>query len=295
MINLTAAGILRKLSLMKFCMATGGDLASRWRLVRAFCKLAGNHSGFRTDHCVEIRGRIGKGRPLRMTLRDQASDVIIFREIFFDREYQACTTLGFDPTSIYDIGANVGLAAAYFRARWPDSMIVGFEPAKSEFTVAERNYARLGAARLFQMAVGSEDGEVAFETHPQRSGGQHVVSGSGRPAAAAADDDDDDDGWEQVQVRMRRLDAMIERCELPRPDLIKIDVEGHEVEVLEGLGQYLGVARGVLLETHSPELHENCRNRLLAAGFDVEEALERNDEARVLVARKPQQHHRLAV
>ncbi len=287
MINLTTAGILRKLSLMKFCMATGSDFASRWRLVRSFCKLAGDHSGFRANQWMEIRGRFGKGRPLRMTLRDQASDVIIFREIFFDREYQACTTLGFDPTSIYDIGANVGLAAAYFRARWPDTVIVGFEPAESEFRVAERNYARLGAARLFQVAVGSEDGEVAFEIHPERSGGQHIVSDT--------DDSADEDGWEQIHVRMRRLDAMIERCELPRPDLIKIDVEGHEVEVLEGLGKYLGVARGVLLETHSPELHENCRNRLLAAGFDVEEALERNDKARVLVARKTQRVHQMAV
>lgn len=287
MINLSAAGILRKLSLMKFCMATGSDFTSRWRLMKAFCKLAGDHSGFRTNDCMEIRGRVGKGRPLRMTLRDHPSDVIIFREIFFDREYQACTSLGFDPTSIYDIGANVGLAAAYFRARWPEAMIVGFEPAQNEFTVAERNYARLGAARLFQVAVGSEDGAVAFETHPQHSGGQHITCNS--------EDSATEDGWQQIQVRMRRLDVMIERCELPRPDLIKIDVEGHEVEVLEGLGEYLAVARGVLLETHSPELHENCRNRLLAAGFDVEEARERNDKARVLVARKPPQPHRVAV
>jgi len=280
---------MRKLSLMKFCMETGGDLASRWRLIRSFCKLAGDHSGFRADQKMEIRGRVGNGRPLRMTLRDQASDVIIFREIFFDREYRACTTLGFDPSSIYDIGANVGLAAAYFRARWPDAVIVGFEPAENEFAVAERNYARLGAARLFQVAVGSEDGEVAFEIHSERSGGQHIA------AASTGKTSSSEEGWEQIQVRMRRLDAMIERCELPRPDLIKIDVEGHEVEVLEGLGKYLGVARGVLLETHSLELHENCRNRLLTAGFDVEDALERNDEARVLVARKPGYSRQVAV
>ena len=256
-----ATGVRRKLALMKFCWQTGGDVASRWRLARAFCRLAGDHQKFDSDECMEIRGCVGDGRPLRLTIRDQADDVIVFREIFFDREYQACTDLGFEPTAIYDIGADVGLAAAYFRSRWPDAVIVGFEADANDCALAERNYARLGAARLFHVAAGNYDSEIS------------------------AIDDGESGGVETV-VRVRRLDSMVQRCELPKPDLIKIDVEGHALEVLEGLGECLTQARGVLLETHTQASYDAGVARLREAGFSVEDELKRGEVARVLVARR---------
>ena len=79
---------------------------------------------------------------------------------------------------------------------------------------------------------------------------------------------------------------MIQRCELPRPDLIKIDVEGHALEVLDGLGECLTQARGVLLETHTQASYDVGVKRLREAGFSVEDELERGDLARVLVARR---------
>jgi FkbM family methyltransferase len=265
MMTMNATGMLRKLALMKFCWQTGGDAASRWRLARAFCRLAGDHQKFHSDERMEIRGCVGDGRPLRLTIRDQADDVIVFREIFFDREYRACTDLGFEPTAIYDIGADVGLAAAYFRSRWPEAVIVGFEADEKDFAVAERNYARLGAARLFPVAAGNYDSDCS-----------------------TADDFEDGSDEVTVTVRVRRLDSMIQRCELPRPDLIKIDVEGHALEVLDGLGDCLAQARGVLLETHTQASYDAGVARLREAGFSVEDELERGDVARVLVARRQQ-------
>ena len=247
------------MALMKFCWSTGGDFSSRWRLARAFLLLAGDHRRFRLKDQMEIRGCVGDSRPLRLTLRDQPRDVIEFREIFFDREYRACADIGFEPSAIYDIGANVGLAAAYFRARWPKALIVGFESGESEYALAERNYARLGAARLFPIEAGKFDGVV---------------------------DCADDEGADMMDpaVRVRRLDSMIERCELPRPDLIKIDLEGRSLEVLEGLGDCLEKARGVLLETHSEKSYAKGRERLLEAGFTVEDEVARGSTTRVVMA-----------
>ncbi len=267
MINMTPAGMSRKLALMRFCWNTGGDLSSRWTLARAFFRLAGDHGKFRCEDRVEIRGCVGDTRPLRLTIRDRPSDLIEFREIFFDREYRACADLGFEPKAIYDIGANVGLAAAYFRARWPSAVIIGFEAEENEFAVAERNYARLGAARLFHVAAGNFDGEIDAAPEQQAGG---------------ADDEDADQ--DAPKLRVRRLDTMIRRCELPLPDLIKIDVVGHGLEVLEGLGDCLAGARGVLLETHSQASHEAGRRRLLAAGFEVKAEVLRGEQARVLLA-----------
>ena len=56
----------------------------------------------------------------------------------------------------------------------------------------------------------------------------------------------------------------------PAPDLLKVDVEGHEEMVLAGGARTIETRRPrILLEFHSAELEAACRARLEAAGYDV--------------------------
>jgi FkbM family methyltransferase len=59
-------------------------------------------------------------------------------------------------------------------------------------------------------------------------------------------------GLEEVKVRVETLDAVVRRERIERIDLLKIDVEGHELEVLRGLGPASWPAvQQVVLETHN--------------------------------------------
>lgn len=61
------------------------------------------------------------------------------------------------------------------------------------------------------------------------------------------------DGFRQVRVRMRRLDDLLASRGL-RPDLVKLDVEGHEADVLAGLAQTLRQMRpALLIEVNAPD------------------------------------------
>jgi hypothetical protein len=68
----------------------------------------------------------------------------------------------------------------------------------------------------------------------------------------------------------RSLDALSVSVGLPRPGLLKIDVDGGEGAVLRGAARLLAEARPeVIVETHSPGLERECGDLLLAAGYRV--------------------------
>lgn len=54
-----------------------------------------------------------------------------------------------------------------------------------------------------------------------------------------------------------------------RPDSIKIDVEGHEEQVLLGARQVLTTTKRLVVEVHSHKLEESCRQLLTESGFRI--------------------------
>src|SRR5215213_9438468 len=62
----------------------------------------------------------------KVSLRKGSSDIPTFIEIFFHREYEL--KLDFEPRTILDGGANIGLSALYFKSRFPHCRIICIEP-----------------------------------------------------------------------------------------------------------------------------------------------------------------------
>lgn len=70
----------------------------------------------------------------------------------------------------------------------------------------------------------------------------------------------------------------------PRPDVLKVDVEGEEFAVLKGLADSLPEVRVVYVETHSGLDTQAVKSRLRAAGFDDIQQLHQYDQERYLRA-----------
>jgi hypothetical protein len=67
-----------------------------------------------------------------------------------------------------------------------------------------------------------------------------------------------------------RLDQLVEDGTVPAPKFVKIDVDGPEVQVLEGMTAILAEARcAIFLEVHSPDLERLCTEVLKAAKYQV--------------------------
>ena len=133
-----------------------------------------------------------------------------------------------------DIGANIG-AYTVLAASIPGARCAAFEPAPETFQRLAENIrlndfgSRVNAN---QMALGSEDGDLLFTK------GLDSVNHVATP---------DDNAENRTTVPVRRLDSVLEN---ENPVVMKIDVEGYEMRVLEGADAILKnpALIGVVLE-----------------------------------------------
>jgi len=162
--------------------------------------------------------------------------------------------------TVYDIGANVGFhAIAAARRIGPDAKVVCFEALPDNAKRIEYNAAsnKLANVQVIAAALGKSEGEAAFWTSRQPTWGKLASVGK-KPDKFA----------KEVSVSLRRLDSIVDELKLPPPTLIKMDVEGSELDVLEGARQTLERHHPILLiEAHGT--NAAIENFLLATGYRV--------------------------
>jgi FkbM family methyltransferase len=158
-----------------------------------------------------------------------------------------------------DIGANLGeWAVPLARRVGSDGRMLAIEPAPRAAAALEKTLAAnaLTQAEIIRCAIGDHDGTAQFALPIVTSARIDTgTAGIGPPAA----------GQEAMTVALRRLDALVAERRLGRLDLIKIDVEGHERQVLDGARETLGRFRPMLvIETgHEAEGDRNAIRDLL--------------------------------
>lgn len=139
---------------------------------------------------------------------------------------------------IMDIGANTGIYSLIAKTVNPGASVHAFEPIKR---IREKMALNCAINKydvvLEEIAVSNYDGNRVI--HEQNS--EHLYSATFNKDMFLKGD------TLKTNVRTERLDIYIKRKNIPRVDLIKIDVEGHEPEVLEGMGSCLGDMRPVIL------------------------------------------------
>jgi FkbM family methyltransferase len=151
---------------------------------------------------------------------------------------------------IYDIGANVGTWSLLCRALIPDSTIVAFEPMAEHWPAFRANTLALANLTMLPVALGSSEQTLTF--HPV----DFTDASSFLPLTAAASKLWNIKNSTPRQLSVRTLDAVVATESLPSPDLIKLDVQGFELEVLKGATKTLNSVSWVLSEVSFSTLYE---------------------------------------
>jgi len=138
-------------------------------------------------------------------------------------------------TTIIDVGTNIGETLMNFAKMNRDGRNIGFEPVPYLYEKAQTNIAlnKFENIELVNMALSSKAETLSFnETNENNSGGTFLTR------------DDNSDYVRAVQAV--RLDDFAEQNRLDNISLIKIDVEGFEMEVLRGAVEVLRKFKPIL-------------------------------------------------
>jgi FkbM family methyltransferase len=160
-----------------------------------------------------------------------------------------------DPGMVaFDVGANYGLYSLLFARCVGEGSVFAFEPEPWNFERLTRNIALNDASVVtpIRAAVFSTDGEVELNVYPREQHGWHTL---GRPAMELDGKPCGPEG--SLTVPSVTLDSFCSTHGITRIDLLKIDVEGAELDVLRGAKRLLesGAIRCVLFEV-SPVMVE---------------------------------------
>lgn len=143
--------------------------------------------------------------------------------------------------TILDVGANIGVfTVACSRAAGDRGRVIALEPSPTTFAKLQLTCAWLGLANveLLPIAAARENGRARFISTGVHELRQHLADARNTGSAS-------------IDVDTRRLDDVCgDRVEAVT--LVKIDVEGHEVSVLEGAQRILGGRRASLIVEFYP-------------------------------------------
>jgi FkbM family methyltransferase len=202
--------------------------AAKVRVARALRSviLAGRALAGRTDRLVRCR-RGGLTWELEL---DEGIQLSIYALGAFERSTGAVLRrLAMPGAQVIDIGANVGAhALPLARQVGPSGRVIAVEPTDHAFARLSRNLAlnagletTLKPVQAALVAPGADAPSRIFASWPLDPSDQEHPVHKGRRHAARG-------------TAAMTLDALVEAERLPRIDLIKMDVDGHEVGVLAG-------------------------------------------------------------
>lgn len=165
------------------------------------------------------------------SLRDSVGRMLT-QGIMVEEEEQQFVRATLSPGDIFiDIGANLGLLTLIAaKAVGPTGHIYAFEPSERERGYLQRNLAlnHLNNVTILPYAVGAMPGMARLAI--SQDGGSNSLKQNSNPEQQIQ-------RWQEVEIIT--LDHFVVQQKLGKVALIKIDVEGGEINVLQGASQLL--------------------------------------------------------
>lgn len=127
-----------------------------------------------------------------------------------------------------DVGANIGNHSLYFSDCFP--RVFGFEITPRTYRVLQINSELVQNVTCFNVGLSNQVGEVHLAENARNMGGTRIV-----PSREEA----------TLTVKVAALDSFADQ--IGPVSLLKIDVEGHELQVLQGAQKTIGVHAPLIL------------------------------------------------
>lgn len=178
-------------------------------------------------------------------VRRSETDWEVLRQIFARREcdldrlkqghvvrdlYEATLAAGTTPL-IIDAGANVGFTARFFAASYPLAHIISIEPDPENVALCRENTKDFPNIEVIEAAVGAKPGHVSIARQAGNAWGSRTY-----PAESG--------------IRIVTINELISARGEVGPIIVKIDIEGAELELFSGSTEWIDKTCAVVVEPH---------------------------------------------
>lgn len=210
------------------------------------------------------------------------SEISVYHSIFVQRVYPFdCIKAKIktdDAPVVFDVGANSGLFAAAVFDHWPQAQVHSFEPQSRLIPRIKNVGARNGLEEQHTVnwcAVSGNQGEANFFENGNPISASLLQEKAARRSIRRVE-----------QVKVITLDDYAKSHGINRVDILKLDVEGVEIDALRGAASVLNGVRLVFIEVHPPfSTYSQAAALLKAAGLECfSPKPEPNDQAQANAA-----------
>ena len=169
-----------------------------------------------------------------ISLRNHTSDVLTYYQVIWRDEYNV--DFEFEPQIIFDLGANIGLAAIYFKNRFPVSKIFCVEPEDSNYELLRTNMERYNDVFCIKSGIWNKSTNLVID-NPSAKKYEFTVREVSYSNA--------------FTIKARSIKDIMEEYGIEKIDIVKIDIEGSEKELFfDNYDYWMPRTRVIIIELH---------------------------------------------
>lgn len=177
------------------------------------------------------------GSPFEFECEDTIASAWVSKSILADETYPIMPFVD-DVQVVLDAGGNCGAAAVHFARRYPKARIHTCEPGSHQRAILERNAAAWPNITIHPIALHATDQEMPLFQGDNDSGMSSLTASEWATTASET-------------VPVRAAGPWAAEIGLDRIDVLKLDVEGCEVDVLQSLTPLLPTVKVLYVEYDS--------------------------------------------
>ena len=185
----------------------------------------------------------------------------------------------FKNTSLFilDVGSHHGETISFFSNNFDVSQIHGFEPSITNFYTLEKNTKNLKNIQIHNYGLGNKYGVFDFTQTSESSSSTFVQinekSSYFKKKYLILNLGKKKNNLKKTQCFLETGKNFFQKNDLKYVDLLKIDTEGFEFEVLEGIDEHIKKIKFIYFEHHFDDMLQksyklsNIHNLLIAKNF----------------------------
>jgi len=209
------------------------------------------------------------GKKIEAVLRRDSSDALVYEQLILEEEYleiiKLFQTKNLSLETMIDAGANIGLAALYFKAFYPNVKIVALEPSDETYKRLEKNLSinNVENVKALKQGVWKENTFLHLDKgFRDKSDWAFRLLENKNP--------------EMNTIKVENIDTILRANNWERLDLLKMDIEGGEVGIFESqevVKNWISKVKVIVVEIHDEyECRENIYGLLKQNHFSIEES-----------------------